>query len=72
MIGMESLKKKSQMRQYNFLGRGDFGGSVGKGKQTIFYFRPQRHKYRTYIKLSDCVVLSINPHHGYKIANVFD
>jgi hypothetical protein len=23
-----------------FLGRGDFGGSVGKGKQTISYFRP--------------------------------
>jgi hypothetical protein len=29
-----------QMRQYNFLGRGDFCGSVGKGKQTKFYFRP--------------------------------
>jgi hypothetical protein len=24
------------MRQYNFLGHDDFGGSVGKGKQTIF------------------------------------
>jgi hypothetical protein len=24
------------------LGRGDFGGSVEKGKQTIFYFRPYR------------------------------
>jgi hypothetical protein len=23
-----------------FLGRGDFDGSVGKGKQTKFYFRP--------------------------------
>jgi hypothetical protein len=24
----------------NFLGRSDFYGSVGKGKQTKFYFRP--------------------------------
>jgi hypothetical protein len=31
------------MRQKNFPDRGDFGGSVGKGKQTIFYFRPHVH-----------------------------
>jgi hypothetical protein len=33
-----------QMWQWNFWGRGDFDGSVGKGKQTKFYFRPYRIK----------------------------
>jgi hypothetical protein len=28
-----------EKRQHFFWGRGDFGGSVGKGKQTKFYFR---------------------------------
>jgi hypothetical protein len=28
-----------------FWGRGDFGGSVGKGKQTTFYFRPNRNLF---------------------------
>jgi hypothetical protein len=42
-INEKNIQKKvifHQMRQFNFLGRGDFGGSVGKGKQTKFYFRP--------------------------------
>jgi hypothetical protein len=34
-----------QMRQSNMLGRGDFDGSVGKGKQTRFYFRPEHSHF---------------------------
>ena len=29
----------------HFWGHGDFGGSVGKGKQTRFYFRPEHSHF---------------------------
>jgi DNA-binding transcriptional regulator LsrR (DeoR family) len=29
------------------MGRGDFGGSVGKGKRTKFHFRPQDERNKT-------------------------
>jgi hypothetical protein len=38
------------MRQWNILGRSDFGGSVGKGKQTKFYFRPKLWEPEFYIE----------------------
>jgi hypothetical protein len=32
------------MKHENFMGRGDFSGSVGMGKQTKFYIRPNENQ----------------------------
>jgi hypothetical protein len=49
------------MRQYNFLGHGDFGGSVGKGKQTNFLLGlTNKFNYVHVVLYEGCQHCSIN------------